>query len=312
MYAVVVHGGAGRWDRDRASPLVAGVRRAADRAGAILAGGGSALDGVVAAVTELEDDPVFNAGTGSALNLDGDVEMDAGVMDGQGRRTGNVAALSGVRNPVQVARRVMDDTDHVLICGDGALRLARLLGFGEFDPVTEPRLKAWRRCRAALERGEQSFPTPLRPLLGGSIGGGDTVGAVALDTRGRLAAATSTGGTSLKLPGRIGDSPIPGAGNYATEHAAVSATGHGELMLRFGTAKAVCDAVEQGASAGNAAARVLEQMAATVGCAVGLIAVDAAGGVAIQHATPHLPHAWIHSAHPDTRAALRVTGHGPG
>ncbi len=242
MYTIVTHGGAGRWtaarELDRA---VAAVAAAARAGGHLLTVGETAVDAVVAAVAHLEDCPGLNAGTGSALTLDGRAEMDAGVMDGRDLSTGNVAALSRVRHPVHVARAVMALTDHVLLAGDGARRFARSLGFADYDPVTAESRERWARLREKVADGKASglprLPELLRqhPELGG-----DTVGAVALDRGGRLAAATSTGGIMLKLPGRVGDSPLPGAGTFADATCAVSATGLGELMVRYRTAQVEC------------------------------------------------------------------------
>lgn len=289
MYALVVHGGAGDWKPEIKAAVLEGVGRAARAGIAILAQGGSALDAAVAAVASLEDDPLFNAGTGSALNLDGEAEMDAAVMVGEGLRAGAVACLKRVRNPVQVARKVLEETDHVLLAGEGALRFARALGFPDHDPVTAERLADWRKRREALVRADRG--PRLARLLGSDPARG-TVGAVALDRQGRLAAATSTGGLPLKLPGRVGDTPVPGAGYYACLHGAVCATGHGELMLRYLTTKAVTDRMVAGASAQQAADDVLRAMAESAGSEVGIIAVDARGGIGVAHATAALPHAW--------------------
>lgn len=271
-YGLAVHGGAGAWDVEAGGDAIRGVHAAAIAARRVLAAGGAALDAVVAAVVALEDNPLFNAGTGACLNLDGEAEMDAQVMVGEGLAAGAVGALARVRNPVLVARCVMERTDHVLLVGAGAQRFARAMSFDDYDPVT-PRARARWRERLA-ERG-------------------GTVGAVARDTNGSFAAATSTGGVSLKLPGRVGDTPVPGAGNYATSCAAASATGHGELMLRTLTTKRVCDWIERGLGAQAAVDRVLAEMADTVGAEAGLIAVDRNGDVGITHGTPQMPFAYV-------------------
>lgn len=291
MYTLVVHGGAGDWRDELKGDALEGVRAAAAAGRRILARGGPALDAVVAAVSLLEDRPLFNAGTGSALNSEGEAEMDAGVMVGHGLRTGNVACLRRVRNPVRVARAVMERTDHVLLCGEGALKFARSVGFGDYDPVTQQRRGDW-------ETGH--CPAARPPALG-------TVGAVALDVRGELAAATSTGGVSGKLPGRIGDSPVPGAGNYANSLAAVSATGSGELMLRFQTAKAVCDGIGSGLTPQQAVKQVLASMAEQVGTDAGIICADSKGGIGIAHRTRSMPHAWVSQAESQVCAALAAT-----
>lgn len=266
MAAIVVHGGAGHWDAGDRVLAVAGVARAAGIGWRVLAAGGSALEAVTEAVAALEDDPVFNAGTGSVLNAEGAVEMDASVMDGESLASGGVACIRRVRNPVRVARRVMQATDCVLLAGPGATAFARAQGFAEHDPGL-PR---------AARRGR----------------GGGTVGAVALDDAGRLAAATSTGGREGKPAGRVGDSPIPGAGNYADAHAAVSATGWGEMMLRYVTAKDVAGRIARGATAEAAVRAALDDMARRFGEPIGAIALDARGGFGVVHGTAAMPHAW--------------------
>lgn len=277
MIAVIVHGGAGRWAvGEIEGAAVRGVGVAVSAGWEILERGGTALDGVTAAVVSLEDDPVFNAGTGSVLNRLGEVEMDASVMQGEVLASGGVAAITGVRNPVLVARRVLERTECVLLVGPHATNFARAQGFGEHNPVTEERRSEWEATRREETRDEPP----------------GTVGAVAIDRYGHLAAATSTGGLAGKAPGRVGDSPIPGAGNYATEFAAVSATGDGELMLRFVTAKAIADRIERGASAEDAARTILDEMGRRFARPIGVICLDGHGRPGVVHGTPAMPHAW--------------------
>ncbi len=272
--AIAVHGGCGRWDARDTRAALRGVRAALEAGRRVLAGGGSALDAVCAAVVVLEDDPLFNAGTGSTLNRDGEAEMDAAVMAGERMRSGGVAAIRRVRNPVLVARRVMEETPHVLLAGGGATAFARRQGFRSYDPVTrESRLRFRSALAAAAARG--------------------TVGAVAIDATGRLAAATSTGGTARKLPGRVGDSPIPGAGNYATPLAAASATGRGELILSHAVTKSLCDRVAAGRSAARAVRETLERMPLERGDSVGVIALDRRGRVGVALRGGAMPHAWL-------------------
>lgn len=292
MPAILVHGGAGSWDRHRPGAPVDGVAGAAETGAARLREGASALDAAIAAVAVLEDDPTFNAGTGASLNLEGRAEMDAGVMAGAGLATGAVAVLDRVRSPVGVARAVMEHSGHCLLAGEGARRFARALGHGDFDPVTAGARRRWQRHRERLDAGEMPDLARAAELLRGHPEpGGDTVGAVALDAHGGLAAATSTGGTSLKLPGRIGDSALAGAGFYADAACAVAATGRGELMLRFGAARAVADRVRSGSHPQEAVRGVITAMAEQVGSEAGLIAVDHRGRAGIHHRTPEMPHA---------------------
>jgi len=267
--AILVHGGAGHWASEDRTLAVAGVARAAAVGWRVLADGGSALDAAIEAVVALEDDPLFNAGTGSVLNADGEAEMDAGVMTGDTLAAGGVACIRRVRNPVLVARRVMEATDCVLLAGPAATAFAREQGFGDHDP---------------------GLPRALRKATGAG-----TVGAVALDGAARLAAATSTGGRAGKRAGRVGDSPIPGAGNYASAQAAVSATGWGEQMLRCVTAKDLAERIARGAMPQQALREVLDDMARRFGEPVGAIALDARGNLGMVHGTEAMPHAWRRS-----------------
>ncbi|HSD44581.1 MAG TPA: isoaspartyl peptidase/L-asparaginase [Burkholderiales bacterium] len=283
-WAIVVHGGCGRWEAKDATAALAGVRAAAAAARRVLADGGRALDAVCAAVVVLEDDPIFNAGTGCALNRAGTAEMDAAVMTGEDLHCGGVAAITGVKNPVLVARKVMEATPHVLLAGAGATAFARAQGFVDYDPVTRASLRRFRLRAAAVPPG--------------------TVGAVALDAGGRLAAATSTGGVSLKLPGRVGDSPIPGAGNYATPHAAASATGTGELMMRTLATKSACDLIAARGSARRAAVSAIRALPAQARDCGGMIVLDARGRVGIAMRGGVMPHAWCTER--ATRIAARL------
>ena len=284
-WAILVHGGAGEWPAEDEAAAVAGVGVAVGHAAQGLAAGGSALDAAVAAVVELEDTALFNAGTGAVLNRDGDAELDACVMTGHDLRCGAVAALRRVRNPVLVARSVMERTAHVMLAGEGALRFARGEGFEDYDPITQRARDAWLRRRAAAP---------------------GTVGAVVLDRAGRLAAATSTGGVNLKLPGRVGDSPIPGAGNYASASAACSATGRGELMMRVLAAKELCDRVARGEHPQAAVDELLRAMAACIGADGGFILLARDGRFGVAHTMVSMPHAWWCEGEPAPSARMRV------
>ena len=218
MPTIIVHGGAGANPAD-AGEFRQGVRSAVLAGWRLLAAGASALDAVEAAVRALEDDPRFNAGRGSVLNRDGAIEMDASIMEGDGLQCGAVAALAGVANPITVARRVLESRRHVLLVGDGALAFARETGIPECDPAS-----------LVTDRQRKRHTELARQPAGRS---GGTVGAVALDRAGTIAAATSTGGTPGKLPGRVGDSALIGAGTYADSSlGGVSCTGDGEAIVR--------------------------------------------------------------------------------
>jgi beta-aspartyl-peptidase (threonine type) len=281
--SLIVHGGAGDWSADDGDGelLVAGCRAAARAGYEILRAGGSALEAATAAVVVLEDDPRFNAGTGSALTVDGEVECDASLMCGDGR-AGAVGALRDVRNPIRLARLVMERTPHVLLVGAGAAAFAAECGLPPLAPdalVTERMRDRW---RAAVARAA------------GSPAGG-TVGCAAHDAAGRIAAATSTGGMMLKRRGRVGDSAVIGAGTYADDGAgAVSCTGKGEAFIRAVAAKQAVEALRAGRSPAEAARDTLLEVRRHGGSG-GLICVDAAGRVGFAFDTPRMAHAWIDS-----------------
>ncbi|HEY1558245.1 MAG TPA: isoaspartyl peptidase/L-asparaginase [Kofleriaceae bacterium] len=259
MTTILVHGGAGEVTPDRHDRLRAGVRAAAEAGDAILAAGGRALDAVVAAVRVLEDDPEFNAGLGAALTRDGTVETDASVMDGEHQRVGAVAAVPDLGRAIALARAVLDAGEHVLLAGPAAWRFAAEVGI---TPAAAGALVT-ERARARLARH-------------------GTVGAVARDAAGRFAAATSTGGISGKRSGRVGDTPVPGAGTWADAHAAVSATGDGEAILRVALSRGLAARIAAGASAAAAARAALAELARITGGSAGVIALDRDGLAGIQ------------------------------
>lgn len=303
--ALVVHGGAGAWGDERHAEAIAGVRAAAEVGGAVLASGGSAIDAVVAATRALEENPSFNAGLGSTLNLDGEVETDAALMCGATLRCGGVAALRGYRAPIAVARAVLEQTDHVLIAGDGAARFAAMVDAEPMDLRTDARRVRWRDRLDALQADGDAWLPRMRALIAAhpELNRG-TVGSVATDANGGTAAASSTGGVALKLRGRIGDSPVPGAGLYATSRGAVTATGRGELALRTLPCLRACDRIDAGMSTREALETTVASMRATVGADVGFIGVDAAGRAAVAHGTRHLP--WASWTPTGVQAAMRA------
>jgi beta-aspartyl-peptidase (threonine type) len=250
---------------------------------------------VCATVVALEDNPIFNAGTGAVLNFDGFCELDACVMESREARAGAVAALQRVKNPILVARKVMEETDHVMLAGEGAQRFARIMGFPDHDPVTPARKADWQDKRARLDEVLGRHSLKMRRFLKEHPEyAGGTVGAAAIDVNGILAAATSTGGVTMKLVGRVGDSPIPGAGNYASPHVAASATGTGEYVLRSLAARSISEAVEHGATLENGMRDVLDRLGRDYDADVGLIAVDRGGNPMAQHRTRDMPHAYFH------------------
>jgi beta-aspartyl-peptidase (threonine type) len=287
--SIIVHGGAGLVTAERYDRLRAGVRAAAEVGSAVLDADGSALDAVVAAVRVLEDDPEFNAGTGAALTRDGAVETDAAVMCGDTRRVGAVAAVPDLGNPVLLARAVLDAGEHVLLAGPSAWQFADEVGFTRAAPGALVTERARQRLQAALasrDHGAGSIAAAVREREGG------TVGAVARDRHGRLAAATSTGGIVRKRSGRIGDSPIPGAGTWADRDIAVSATGDGEAILRVALARTIAAYTASGLSVREAASAALAELRRITGGTAGVIAVDHAE-LAFVTLSSTMPVAWI-------------------
>jgi beta-aspartyl-peptidase (threonine type) len=291
--SLLVHGGCGR------KPKVVPEGRDEALSQAVAEGlkGRTAVDMVERAVRFLEDSRFFNAGTGSVLTIDGRVEMDAAVMTGD-LQAGAVGGIEGVQHPVSVARAVMEQTDHHFLVGEGATKFARLAGFPAYDPRTPERRKRWKELVAGLRAGDRmpenrywkrSRSWIERYLSADERGHRSTVGAVARDSKGRLAVATSTGGIWLKLPGRVGDSPILGGGTYACEHGAVSATGHGEGILRLGLAKVACDLMATLPC--PAALNCAVAFARREGVEAGLIGVDAKGRTAAAFAAEWMPTA---------------------
>jgi beta-aspartyl-peptidase (threonine type) len=286
---LAVHAGAGAIARSRSAvgraPYHEGLRRSLAAGHAILSTDGSALDAVAAAVVALEDDPLFNAGRGSVFTAAGAQEMDAAIMEGAQHRAGAVACVLGPRNPVLAARAVMEHSRHVLLAGDGALAFCRDAGVEFADPdyfFTEQR---WQELQRALQQ-------PDHAARRGAVEG--TVGAVARDRRGDLAAATSTGGMTGKAPGRVGDTPIVGAGTYADNPTcAVSATGHGEFFIRYGVAFEIAARLRHaGFSLQEAAQSVIEEIAGRAASG-GLVAVDRAGAVAMPFNTEGMYRGYV-------------------
>ena len=304
--ALIAHGGAGNWRPGSETDAVEGLREAVGRGRAILRAGGSALDAVCATVVALEDNPNYNAGTGACLNFDGFCELDASVMESREARVGAVAALQRVKNPILVARKVMEETDHVMLAGEGAQRFARVMGFGDHDPVTPARRADWEAKRPQLDEVLGKHGLKMRRFLKDHPEyAGGTVGAAAVDSSGVLAAATSTGGVTLKLVGRVGDSPLAGAGNYASRHVAASATGTGEFVMRTLAARAISEAMERGATLGNAMDDVMGRLKRDFDADVGIIAVDGAGTPLAMHLTRDMPHACF-AAEGDIVSRMRV------
>ena len=288
MFALALHGGAGTIARATLTPALEADYRAALRAAlatgtALLAQGAPALDAVEATVRSLEDCPLFNAGRGAVFTHEGHHEMDAALMDGATRRAGAVAGVRAVQNPIRAARLVMEATEHVLLAYPGADELAREHGLPMQPPAyffTQSRFDQLQEAIAAgrMQLDHAAGPTP--PADPNWQKG--TVGAVARDQRGHLAAATSTGGMTNKRYSRIGDTPLIGAGTWADDHCAISCTGHGEFFMRAVVGYDVaCLMAYKGLPLAEACRVVVHDKLAPVGGEGGLIAVDAAGNLAL-------------------------------
>lgn len=265
--AIIVHGGAGPIRDDSLAERLQGCKAAALAGWSILEQGGAALEAAEAAVVVLEDNPLFNAGTGSTLSSLGKVEMDAAIMDGLSLRAGAVAAVEGVKNPIKLARRIMEDGRHIMLAGEGALLFAQQIGFAKCPVeslIVESARKRWQSKHG-------------------------TVGCVACDVSGNLATATSTGGIFDKLTGRIGDSPLLGCGTYANEYGAVSCTGHGEAIMRLVLSKTAVDLLRDGADVKVAAKMAVAELATKLNSSGGIIIIDRSGEIGYARNTTHMP-----------------------
>jgi beta-aspartyl-peptidase (threonine type) len=302
---LIANGGAG--DIQNLEPYRTGIKIALEAGYKILAEGASALAAAVETVRMMEDLPIFNAGTGSVLTIAGTVEMDASVMTDDGG-FGAVGAINDVKNPILVARKVMEETDHLLLVGDGALKFARLMGFGPHNPITEDRIK---RLNELKEKKNAPYHPKFEKYLDAysSANGEDfgaakgfakgvpfgdahgTVGAVAFDSESHLAVTNSTGGIMGKLPGRVGDSAILGAGTYVSKSGGVATTGHGESITRLSLAKTTVELMKN-FSAGEAVARALK-IADENGCRSGLIGIDASGTLGYGFNTKTMAYGFI-------------------
>lgn len=299
-YALVIHGGAGVIERDALGAddereILAALDAALDAGNAVLSQGGSALDAVEAAVVALEESPRFNAGKGAVYNAEGKHELDASIMEGHTRRAGAVAGVSTIRNPIRLARTVMEHSPHVMLIGDGAEQFADAHPDVErvpndwFDTETrhEQLLRAQERERAEAQSSE-SNPEDLKGKYFG------TVGAVALDVHGHIATATSTGGMTNKKWGRVGDSPIIGAGTWADDRCGVSGTGWGEFFIRTAVAHDICARVAyRGDSLQAAADEVMMRVVPELGGDGGAIAIDRDGNIAMPFNTSGMYRGWI-------------------
>ena len=273
-FGIVVHGGAGVMSglsEETRSQINAKIKESVSEAFLILENGGSSIDAVEKAVTILEDSPLFNAGRGSVYSSDEVQEMDASIMDGKKRLAGAVASVSIVKNPIKLARKVAEETDHVLLVGDGAEAFAKNAGIEIVDSnyfYHEERLQRVRNLKKNVSKFHKKSD---------KIG---TVGAVALDKMGNISAATSTGGMTNKMPGRVGDSPIIGSGTWAQNGVCgVSSTGHGEYFIKYQVAREVCTRMEYlNQSLSKSSSSIINELA-DIGGSGGLIAIDSKGNI---------------------------------
>ncbi len=280
--AIVIHGGAG-WSRnqteEKLKSIEDGLKRALEEGFSILESGGTSLDAVEAAVIILEDDITFNAGKGSVYTAEEKQEMDASIMTGQLQNAGAVASVSTIKNPIKLARYIMEKTEHVLIVGQGAEKVAIEGGLEVVDPSYFYSKEKLDRVRRQKTKDELS-----------------TVGAVAIDKDGNISAATSTGGRSNKLPGRVGDSPIIGAGTWAQNNlCGVSGTGHGEYFMRFNVAREICAGIDYlGLTADQASNQVINELS-EMGIEGGVIVMDKDGSASMIFNTDGMARAYKNS-----------------
>ena len=293
MISLVVHGGA--WDipGEQVDAHRQGVHEAIKAGWGVLSKGGSAVDAVETAIKLMEDDETFDAGRGSFINAAGEVELDASIMNGKTFRAGAVAAVQNVRNPISLARSIMDESDMILLVGIGATRFAREHGIPtcrQDDLITDRELQRWREAqRKGYLSTKQTFRRKKVPV--------GTVGAVAFDRGGNVASGTSTGGTPNKYPGRVGDSPLIGAGTYADNAVgAVSTTGWGESMMKIVMAKTVTDLMEKcGGDVEKATHEAIRLLARKADGYGGVIALTCHGDIGVSFNTPRMARGYMSS-----------------
>jgi beta-aspartyl-peptidase (threonine type) len=298
---ILVHGGAWAIPDDMVEAHLRGVEAAANLGWQILEGGGSSLDAIEAAVIAMEEDETFDAGRGSFLNMDGRVQLDALIMDGATLRAGGVGCVEHIRNPIRAAKKILTESPHVYFVGTGAERFAQEHGIelcANEELIIEREVE---RLREAKKQAYLQMPDEFGPCRSH-----DTVGAVALDSEGNIASATSTGGTLNKAPGRVGDSSLIGCGCYADNRsAAVSTTGWGEPMMKLVLSKWAADRVEDGLAPQESAQRALYYLKARLDGHGGIIMVDARGRIGIAHNTPRM--AWALCNKEKASAGIKVT-----
>jgi len=288
--AIIVHGGLAKVPPEKSDGYRQGCLAAVRAGWELLSKGGSVLDAAEAAVRLLEDDSLFNAGRGASLNADGEVELDAAIMDGATLRAGAVAAIRGVRHPISVARKLMESGKTVMLVADGARRFA-----------LEQNVELCESDWLITDEQKQEWANASRAVQGSSK---DTVGCVALDSDGRIAAATSTGGLLRKLPGRVGDSPLIGCGLYADSLGGTSLTGDGESIIRMALASRILALLHTGVHPDSAADAAIQQFGEKVPGEAGCIVLDSRGRFGFAHRSQNMAYAYLNSEMP---AALAFT-----
>ena len=288
----VIHGGAGVIAKEitpeKEKAFRAELQRALEAGYAVLKGGGNSLDAVSKAIVIMEDSPLFNAGKGAVFSHEGKNELDSSIMDGTTLRAGAIAGVHRVKNPILLARAVMEKSPHVMMVGDGAEQFAQSIGITLVDPKYFYTEQRWEQLQEELKKEQD------KGVDASKAPGHGTVGAVALDKQGHLAAGTSTGGMTNKRFGRVGDSPIIGAGTYANAKCAVSATGWGEFYIRANAAHDICARVEyRGEPIAQAAKEVVMEVVPKLGGDGGVIALDAEGNFATPFNTEGMFRGWI-------------------
>lgn len=308
MIGIVVHGGAGTIKPERQEAALNGVKKAVDIGYSLLKSGESSLSAVEAAVKYFEDDETFNAGRGSVLTIDGNVEMDAAIMDGATLNCGAVSLVRNVAHPISLARLVMEKTNHVLIAGEFAEKIAKAFNLEFRDQKTERSIERYKEALKKFKNKELSFVLKNYELLTRYSDLLGTVGAVAVDKMGNVAAATSTGGFILKLPGRIGDTPQIGAGTYADNlGAAVSATGFGEVAIRLVIAYKISNLVRGGTPIQKAVEYAMKEVVERQnGLSMGAIAIDRFGNYGVAHTSKNISWAVMRENMTSPKAGLEA------
>ncbi len=282
MHVIIVHGGASYKKKEKVyEPL----KRSAEKGLSILEKGGNAIDAVIEAVKVMEEEEIFNAGRGSVLRIDGSIKLDAAVMDGKTLRAGAVAGIEGFLHPSELAKLVMEKTNHILLAGNEAEKFAEYYGFKKENLHTAERRELWEKI---IKKPKEELEKLKKEIM-------ETVGAVALDENGNLAACTSTGGLFLSLPSRVGDTPLIGCGTYANSYGAASATGIGEDIIKVTMARYCIFMIEQGKDAQEAADLAVKELDVKTGSSGGIICIDKNGNIGISKNTKYMPVAFYSS-----------------